>query len=183
MVSVPVMNSEQPIAVIVMGVTGSGKTTVGKRLAAKKGCAFFDGDDFHPAANVEKMRRGAALDDDDRAPWLDRLREVIANQLASGHSLVLACSALRETYRARLMPANAVVAGRVVFVYLRIAPETARNRLLARGDHFMPPTLIPSQFESLEDPESAIRVDAEAPVEDVVECIARQLADTDAGSL
>ncbi len=170
------MNSEQPTAVIVMGVTGSGKTTVGKRLAAKKLYAFFDGDDFHPAANVEKMRHGTALNDEDRAPWLDRLREVIANQLASGQSLVLACSALRETYRARLMPTNADMAGRVVFVHLRIAPETARNRLLARGDHFMPPTLIPSQFESLEDPESAISVDADASVEDVVECIARQLS-------
>src|ERR1019366_718319 len=98
--------TQGPAAIILMGVTGSGKTTIGRSLAAELGCAFFDGDDYHPTANVEKMRRGEPLDDADRAPWLDRLRELIAQKLSGGEDTVLACSALREIYRRKLMPAD-----------------------------------------------------------------------------
>jgi gluconokinase len=164
----------QPVAVIVMGVTGSGKTTVGTALAERLGCRFFDADDFHPAANVARMRSGQALNDEDRWPWLDRLRDLIAEELASGRSLVLACSALREVYRQRLAAEG--LAERVKFVHLRISPETARARLEARPGHYMPPTLVPSQFATLEAPAGAIEVDGEAPLADVVQFVAKAVA-------
>jgi gluconokinase len=156
--------SARPVAVIVMGVTGSGKTTVGRLLAERMDCSFFDADDFHPLANVEKMRRGQPLNDADRLPWLEKLRELIDVELQAGRSLVLACSALRQRYRDSLVSSG----GRVLFVYLRISPETARARLEARGSHYMPAVLVPSQFEALEEPEQAIVVDGElAPMEAV----------------
>jgi gluconokinase len=161
--------SDKNIAVIVMGVAGSGKTTIGTRLAAKLGCGFYDGDDYHPAANVEKMRRGQPLTDMDREPWLDRLRQLIVEKLAAGESAVVACSALRQAYRKRLLPAEEALAARVRFLYLQISPDVARERLLARAGHFMPATLLASQFETLEDPEGALRIDAEGPLEEVVE--------------
>jgi len=161
--------SRNAIAAIVMGVTGSGKSTIGARLAAKLGCGFYDGDDYHPAANVEKMRRGEPLTDVDRAPWLDRLRELITEKLAAGESAVIACSALRQMYRDRLLPADPAMAARVRFVYLRISPEVARARLLARAGHFMPATLVASQFGTLEEPGDALRIDAEGPAEQVAD--------------
>jgi gluconokinase len=149
----------RPLAVVVMGVTGAGKTTVGKLLAEQMNCCFFDADDFHPLANVEKMRSGQSLDDADRLPWLEKLRELIDDEMQAGHSVVLACSALRQSYRDALVSS----AGQVVFLYLKIGPETARARLDARAGHYMPASLIPSQFESLEEPEHAIVVDGELP--------------------
>src|SRR5579872_5888118 len=110
-----------------MGVTGSGKTTVGVRIAESLHCGFYDGDDYHPAANIEKMRRGEPLTDEDRAPWLDRLRELIVGKLSRGECAVIACSALREAYRQRLLPADPQQAGCVRFIYLNIPPETARE--------------------------------------------------------
>jgi gluconokinase len=157
-----------PLAVIVMGVTGSGKSTVGARLAALKHWDFYDGDDYHPASNIEKMRRGEPLTDEDRAPWLDRLRELIEEKLAAGQSAVVACSALRSVYRKRLLPHDRRLADRVRFVYLRISPEAAKERLLMRKDHFMPAPLVVSQFEALEEPEDALTIDAERPVDEVL---------------
>lgn len=154
----------RPVAVIVMGVTGSGKTTVGKLLAERMNCSFFDADDFHPQSNVEKMRNGQPLDDADRLPWLEKLRELIDDELRAGRSLVLACSALRQRYRDILVSSG----DQVLFLYLRISPETARARLEARGNHYMPASLVSSQFETLEEPEQAIVVDGElAPTEAV----------------
>jgi gluconokinase len=159
---------EEPVALILMGVTGSGKTTVGKGLAGRLGCEFFDADDYHSAANVEKMRSGQALNDEDRWPWLDRLRGIVEQELTAGRSLVLACSALREVYRARLVPADPQMARKVTFVYLRISPETARRRLEMRAEHYMPAALVPSQFATLEVPDEAIEVDAELGPEEVI---------------
>lgn len=149
----------RPVAVIVMGVTGAGKTTVGRLLAERMSWRFFDADDFHPPANVEKMRSGRALEEADRRPWLEKLRALIDDELRAGRSLVLACSALRQNYRDVLVSS----AGRVRFVYLKIRPETARSRLEARAGHYMPAALIPSQFETLEEPEDAIVIDGELP--------------------
>jgi gluconokinase len=159
------------LAVIVMGVTGSGKTTVGKLLAERMNCPFFDADDFHPPANVKKMSAGHPLNDADRLPWLENLRELIDNQLRAGRSLVLACSALRRSYRDAL----AAPAGQVKFVYLKIGPETARARLKARISHYMPASLIPSQFEALEEPDDAIVVDGELPPGEAVDAAVQHL--------
>ena len=157
------------VAAVVMGVAGSGKSTIGARLAEKLGCGFYDGDDYHPPANLEKMGRGQPLTDEDRGPWLDRLRELIGEKLAAGESAVIACSALRRTYRARLLPPDVKLANHVRFVYLHISPEVARERLLARAGHFMPATLVASQFGTLEEPEDALRIDAGKPLAEVVE--------------
>ena len=158
----------QPLAVIAMGVTGSGKTTIGKMLAARIGCDFYDGDDFHPQANIDKMRQGHPLDDDDRAPWLDKLRELLTSKLAAGQSLVLACSALKDAYRNRLLPADANLAAAIRFLYLHIDPATARYRLEHRPGHFMPASLVDSQFETLEEPDDALEVDATGTPDSVV---------------
>ncbi len=166
---------QRPVAVIMMGVTGSGKSTIGRALAERRGCAFLDGDDYHPQANIEKMRRGEPLNDDDRAPWLDILRELITDKLAAGEDVVVACSALRESYRQRLLPGNPDAASGVRFVYLRISPDLSRERLLARGGHFMPATLVGSQFAALEEPADALSIEAGRGVEEVVEQIDRSL--------
>jgi gluconokinase len=162
------------IAVVVMGVAGSGKTTIGMRLAEKLHCGFFDGDDYHPAASVEKMRHGQPLTDEDRAPWLDRLRQLIEEKLCAGESAVIACSALKAAYRTRLLPAGPGLANRVRFLYLSISPEDARERLLSRPGHFMPAALVASQFETLEEPaltgpSAAVRIDAGRSIDEVVE--------------
>lgn len=160
--------SSEPRAVIVMGVAGSGKSTIGRELARQLGCAFYDGDDFHPQANIAKMSRGEHLTDRDRLPWLDRLRDLIEKTLETGGSLVLACSALRESYRQRLVPGEALFARRVRFLYLKITPELARVRMAARKDHFMPVALLADQFQVLEEPEHAVTLDASRPEGEIV---------------
>lgn len=151
-------------AIVVMGVSGSGKTTIGVELARRLGCEFHDGDDYHPTANVEKMSHGIPLDDDDRWPWLDRLRTLIESKLASGASVVVACSALKKRYRERLAHEDA----RVLFAYLRIDPSVASGRVQSRKSHYMPASLIESQFAALEEPEGALILDACAPVQSLV---------------
>jgi len=146
------MPNKVAMIVIVMGVTGCGKSTIGRRLARRLACAFYDGDDFHSAENVEKMRQGVPLTDEDRWPWLDRLRELGEEMLTRGRSAVIACSALRASYRERLLPRETALAAKVVFVYLRISPELARERLAVRRNHYMPPSLVESQFAALEEP-------------------------------
>lgn len=150
--------------ILVMGVSGSGKTTVGSALARRLGAAFIDADDFHPPANVEKMRSGRPLTDEDRAGWLDRLNEVLRQREAAGESVVLACSALKRAYRRRLS-AGLRDAARVIF--LRADAATIRGRMEAR-EHFMPPSLLQSQLETLEEPEDAVTIDAAQPLEAVV---------------
>ena len=162
-------------AIIVMGVAGSGKTTVGLRLAKALSCPFRDGDDFHTAANIARMSRGEPRNDDDRQPWLFRLRDLMEDALRDRTSIVIGCSALRESYRAMLLPRNAALAAQVKFIWLRILPETATQRLHSRPGHFMQASMIESQFAALEEPRDAIVLDAAQPVDDVVTCALQAL--------
>ncbi len=159
------------MVVIVMGVSGSGKTAVGQRLAAALGWRFRDADDFHPPGNIAKMTAGIALTDEDRAPWLAVLRELLQNTLAAGEDLVLACSALKRSYRERL----SVEAARQRWVYLDVPRELIAERLKARRGHYMPPALLDSQFAALEVPEEALRVDASADLDTVVATLLQEL--------
>jgi gluconokinase len=157
--------------VLLMGVTASGKSTVGKLLASRLGWTFHDGDDYHPKANVEKMSRGIPLTDDDRWPWLDALNAVMRQHDADGTSAIVASSALKEAYRERL---GRGVPG-LVTIFLKGEPEILQARLDARKDHFMPRTMLPSQLAALEEPEDAIVVDAGLSPETIVGLIAERL--------
>ena len=141
---------------ILMGVTGCGKTTVGVPLAQELGWTFYDADDFHPEENVAKMRRGEALGDADRWPWLDRLNALLRDAEREGKSAVLACSALKQAYRERMVRGCASAR----FVFLDGDRELIRARLKARRGHYMNPALLDSQYAILEPPTAALRVDA-----------------------
>ncbi len=156
--------------IVLMGVTGSGKSTVGKLLAQQLGWKFFEGDDFHSPANIEKMRRGMPLSDDDRRPWLEAIRESIRQMVERSENAVIACSALKHSYRQMLR-----ITGEVVFVYLKANIDTVRERLRNRTGHFMNPNLIQSQFDTLEESEQALRVDASLPPGEIVRRIRTQL--------
>src|ERR1700682_4851160 len=152
-----------------MGVSGSGKTTVGQLLASQLGWEFADGDDYHPAANVEKMRSGIPLTEADRAPLLGALRARIAGWIAAGKNAVLACSALKRAYRESLL-----VGSEVRVVYLRGTPQLLRERLRARVGHFMTERMLESQLAALEGAEGAVVVDVyRSPAEIVAEILAR----------
>jgi gluconokinase len=140
------------VVIIVMGIVGAGKTTVGQLLAQELGWHFADADDFHPAANVEKIRNGIALTDADRAPWLAALRGAIIQWSALRENFVLACSALKRAYRDELRAAP------VIFVYLKASPELVLGRLRARHGHFATESILSTQLEDLEEPEDAITV-------------------------
>jgi gluconokinase len=134
-----------PLHLVVMGVSGAGKSAVGERLAKALRLPLIEGDEFHPPGNIEKMRQGLPLDDNDRAGWLDRLGEELARHPKGA---VLACSALKRAYRDKLR--EAVPALR--FVHLELTQEQAQARVASRGGHFYPPSLVASQFDALEDP-------------------------------
>lgn len=156
------MDAPPAPAVVLMGVSGSGKSTVGALLAAQCAGTFLDGDDFHPPANVAKMRAGIPLDDADRAAWLAKLAGMIRTR-PRDRPLFLACSALKHAYRNVLRAADP---GHVRIVFLTASAELIRQRLIARhaqGDHFMPPALLASQLATLEEPHDALRVDASQP--------------------
>ncbi len=135
-------------AIIIMGVSGCGKTTVGEALAARLGYAFYDGDDFHPPQNVTKMANGIPLDDTDRAPWLARLHDLLQEHIARGEGVVLACSALKRRYREQLRAGNEGVR----FVYLRGEFEVIWARMRSRPQHYMKASMLQSQFDALEPP-------------------------------
>jgi gluconokinase len=156
--------------VVLMGVCGSGKTTVGQALAERLHWRFLDADDFHPQANVEKMARGIPLSDDDRWPWFDRVVAELKRHHAAGTQVVIACSALKQVYRERLAQA-----GEVRFAYLKGNVATIAPRLAGRSGHFMPASLLTSQFATLEEPSAAIVVDASEPVATQVAAITRAL--------
>lgn len=160
-----------PRAILVMGVTGSGKTTVGRALASTIGATFVEADDFHPPSNVEKMSRGEPLTDADRRPWLDRLNEALRTEAGAGRDAVVACSALKEAYRERLFRG---VPAEVRVVHLQGEYGTLHERMRSR-EHFMPPSLLQSQIETLEPPGDAIVVDVRRPVADIVESLAVRL--------
>jgi carbohydrate kinase (thermoresistant glucokinase family) len=139
----------KPVILVVMGVSGSGKTTIASLLAAALGCQFQEGDDLHPAANVEKMRHGTPLTDADRLPWLRKVAAEIDDWRAKGESGVLSCSALKRSYR------DIIIGDRpgVLLVYLKGSYDVIHQRMLRRHGHFMPTALLDSQFEALEEPE------------------------------
>ncbi len=154
-------------AVVLMGVAGSGKTTVGLLLAERLGWRFLDADDFHSPANVEKMRSGHPLTDDDRWPWLDRLNGL----LREDGSAILACSALRQRYRDRI----AAGVDDMRWVHLVGTFELIGARLAARKGHYMPATLLASQFDTLEPPDTALTIDVTATPEVLAERILKGL--------
>ena len=157
--------------VVVMGVSGVGKTTLGRALADRLGWEFLDGDDYHPPANVAKMAAGTPLTDEDRAPWLDRLNALLAERGARGESAVLACSALKARYRERLMRGLAACS----LVYLHAPIEVIRSRLEARRHRYMPASLLESQFAALEPPADAIAIDLSEDLQRAVETIVARL--------
>ncbi len=161
--------------VILMGVTASGKTTVGQKLAEVSGCEYAEGDDYHSAANKQKMHAGIPLTDEDRAPWLASLHEVLLGWEREGKSGVLACSALRQAYR-DLLSAN-IPPAHLQFVLLEVPRVILEQRLAHRLDHYMSPALLESQIATLEMPHDALRVDGTAPVEQVVQQIISGLPD------
>ncbi|HEX2339232.1 MAG TPA: gluconokinase [Vicinamibacterales bacterium] len=156
--------------IILMGVSGSGKTTVGKLLASELGWEFLEADDFHPPANIEKMQRGIPLDDTDRDPWLDAIAKALEARVRSGTNAVLACSALKQAHRKRLR-----VSPDVRFVYLKGSFEEIEERLRDRRGHFFSPDLLESQFEALEEPRDALVVNVSDPPETIVRQIMRTL--------
>jgi gluconokinase len=156
--------------VIVMGVVGAGKTTIGRLLAEQLRWNFADADDYHPAANVEKIRRGIALDDDDRRPWLERLRAAITQWITEGRNVVMACSALKRSYRQELD-----VGSEVRFVYLKGDASLIAKRLRAREGHFAGEQILASQFADLEEPEGAVIAEIDSTPQQIVSGIRERL--------
>jgi len=157
-----------PEIILVMGVAGSGKTTLGRRLAAALGAPFIEADDYHSPANLNKMRAGVPLDDADRAPWLASLAQALSVAASARARVVCACSALKRAYRERLRRGSAVP---LFLIYLDADRELLRTRLVERRSHFMPASLLESQLQSLEPPdasEEALRLNAALPVEELV---------------
>jgi gluconokinase len=152
-----------PVIVVVMGVTGSGKTTIGVLMARRLGWEFVDADSFHSAANVEKIRLGIALNDADRAPWLKALRDAMNSWAAEQKTVVLACSALKKSYRDELC-----IAGETRFVYLKGSCEVIAQRLGQRHGHFASETILASQFAALEEPDDAITVEINHSEDEIV---------------
>jgi len=169
------MRKEKLAAIVVMGVSGAGKSTVGRLIAAQLDCPFRDADSFHPKANIEKMASGHPLTDDDRWPWLEAIAAYIAEHRAAGTRCVVTCSALKRAYRD-------IVTGHqsadVRLVYLEGDFDLIAARLAARQGHFMPPALLQSQFDALEEPaadERAITVSIDATPEEIAANVLKQL--------
>lgn len=166
------MGKENPgnLVLIIMGVSGSGKTTVGSALANELGWEFYDADDFHTHKNRKKMAQGIPLTDEDRAEWLDTLQGLIRKNLEEGLSCVLACSALKQRYREQL-----AVNEKVRFVYLHGTFEQVETRMKRRKDHYMPVQLLQSQFEALEEPRGAVVVDISNTPQEIIHIIRKGL--------
>ena len=157
---------------IIMGVSGCGKSTVGQALADALNCPFYDGDDFHPPENVAKMASGTPLNDDDRAPWLAALHDLLLDHAQKGETAVLACSALKKKYRVQLRAGN----DQLVFVYLQGDFDLIWQRMQARPNHYMKAEMLQSQFDTLEvpDEQEALMVSITMPVEEIVANILSQ---------
>jgi len=154
-----------------MGVSGSGKSSVGRELAAQSGWEFRDGDDFHPAANVAKMQAGTPLTDEDRRPWLLAIQGFMRATQTEGRNAVIACSALKESHRRLLLDGESWVQ----FVHLQGSRELIGRRMQERRGHFMPATLLDSQFATLEPPAGALAVDIAPPPAEIATEIIRRL--------
>ncbi len=170
------LSRRAPVIVVLMGVTGAGKTTIGVLLAQRLGWDFVDADSFHSPANVEKMKQGIALDDADRGPWLKSLHDAMESWAAEHKNMVLACSALKRSYRDELC-----VAGQTKFVYLKGSYDLIYRRLRQRHGHFASEAILASQFAALEEPDDAITVDIDHTEDEIVAEIMRQLG-ADAGN-
>lgn len=160
-------------AIVVMGVSGSGKSTVGEKLARRASLEFHDADQFHPAENIAKMSQGIPLQDEDRVPWLQAMSDFIHGKSQEGQVPVLACSALKKSYRDLLRGGR----NHITFIYLAGDFDIIEGRINARKDHFMPPGLLKSQFETLEEPDrlEAIRIDVSPDPDEIVESVIREL--------
>lgn len=168
-------NQDTPLAIIVMGVSGSGKSSIGEGVAARLGIHFIEGDALHPVANVEKMSKGIPLTDEDRWPWLEKIGQEIAASLAKGEGIAVSCSALKRTYRERL---RASAGGHLYFIYLHGSKELLTKRMGERKGHFMPASLLESQLETLEVPTGepgVVTVDIDDTIEAIVDASVRNL--------
>jgi gluconokinase len=170
------LQSRDPIVVVVMGVSGSGKSTVGKLLAEKLDCSYFDADDFHSAEAIAKMKSGQPLDDRDRMPWLARIAQKIELLVSDEESGVIGCSALKRSYRKVLF--DGIPQNRTALVFLRGNYDLIRSRLAVRQGHFMPTSLLESQFAQLEEPradEHPIKVDIAPAPDQIAAAILREI--------
>ncbi len=161
-------------AIILMGVAGSGKTTIGRLLSEKLGWPFYDGDDFMSAANVAKMAAGQPLTDEDRQPWLATLNQLIREHMVNGRSLIVASSALKKAYRQQLC--QGVEEEHIHFIHLKGDFQLIKERLEGREGHFMKAGMLTSQFETLEEPENALVIDIGLPPANITEQIVDRLA-------
>lgn len=166
------MNNEV-FVIYIMGVSGSGKSTIGRALAKRTGIAFYDGDDFHPQANIKKMEAQQPLNDDDRYGWLEAIHTFVKEKLELNHSTIIACSALKEKYRLQL--SEEIPNSQIYWVYLNGDYDTILKRMQSRAGHFMPSALLQSQFDTLEAPENGIIVDIRWPIENMIEYISNKL--------
>lgn len=148
-----------------MGVSGSGKTSIGQSLSSELGWSFFDGDDYHPPKNVQKMSQGIPLSDEDRFQWLENLSKLLHEKLLAGENIILACSALQRSYRQQLRLNRTDLS----FIYLEGDFELIWKRMQSRPDHYMKPGMLESQFEILEPPENALIIEIDRPVPEIVQ--------------
>jgi gluconokinase len=162
-----------PTGFLIMGVSCSGKTTLGRTLAQKPGWDFFDADDFHSPENIAKMAAGIPLNDSDRAPWLAALHDRLLSTLRAGRYPVLACSALREAYRSQILEGMDGIA----VIYLRGSYDLIWSRMRRREGHYMKPSMLRSQFDALEEPKDAIVLDIRMPVKAMIDVIAKKIED------
>jgi gluconokinase len=157
----------QPTGYLIMGVSGSGKTTLGKALAQKLGWDFFDADDFHPPGNIAKMTAGIPLSDSDRAPWLASVHDQLLSTQKARHHPVLACSALKDKYRAQLLEGLDGIA----IIYLKGSHDLIFSRISIREGHYMKPEMLRSQFDVLEEPKDAVVLDVGMSLEEMIDTI------------
>jgi carbohydrate kinase (thermoresistant glucokinase family) len=160
-----------PKVIILMGVSGSGKTSVGKALSDILGLSFHDGDDYHPEANIVKMAASQPLEDDDRLPWLAALHNLIHKHIQEETSLILACSALKRKYRCQLREGNPGI----IFVYLHGDFDLIYKRMALRSSHYMQARMLQSQFEALEEPRNAIVVDINQSLDEIIRDIVKKI--------
>ena len=164
------MKTKEKLTIVIMGVAGSGKTTVGRKMAEKLKAGFLEGDDYHLSRSITKIKQGIALDDEDRIPWLKILNGVLEKEIRNGRKVVLACSALKNKYRKIL--AEGI---QLFFVYLKTEKLIVIKRLKARKNHFFNLDLIDSQFEALEEPQDALIVNSNNSIDQVLEEIYKKI--------